>query len=288
MTTDHISHPLGGATADTAGGSTAGGGAVLHDPAEAQHGQRPVRMVARLTALELRLMLREPMVLVGLLGLPVVAMVVIAGVFGNVADPDFGGVAPDDYYVASYVGVVLASLGLVTLPVHLATSRELGVIRRYRASGIGGGALVATQVALGLILGVVASALVLAIGHLAYDLQAPEDLAGVVGWFALGLVCHVALGCALGLLVPGGRAANALGNLLFLPTFLLGGGGPPRGVMNDAMRAVADVLPLSHITAGMRREWLGATDATVSLWWPIAVAGVALAVAVWVTGRRAE
>lgn len=263
------------------------------DPAAARsdgsptQGIHPVLTVARLAALELRLMTREPMVLVGLLGLPVVAMVVIAGVFGQVPDPDFGGVAPDDHYVASYLGVVLASLGLVTLPVHIATNRELGVTRRYRASGIGAGSLVATQLVVGVVLGVVSTVIVLAIGHLAYDLQAPEDLVGVIGWYALGLACYLAIGGALGLLVRTGRAANALGNLLFLPTFLLGGGGPPREVMNDAMRVVADALPLSHVTGGMRHEWLGSPATHVSVVVPAVVTVVAVALTAWVARRRA-
>ncbi len=247
----------------------------------------PVRSVGRLAALELRLMTREPMVLVGLLGLPVVAMIVIAGVFGQVPQPEFGGVAPDDHYVASYLGVVLGSLGLVTLPVHIATNRELGVTRRYRASGIGAGTLVATQLVVGLVLGLVSSAIVLALGHLAYGIEAPENPAGVIGWFALGLASHLAIGGALGMLVRTGRAANALGNLLFLPTFLLGGGGPPRAVMNDAMRTVSDALPLSHITAGMRHEWLGSPAAHVTVWLPVGVGTAALAAAVWVSRRRA-
>ena len=52
-------------------------------------------------------LLREPMVAVGLLGFPLVTMLVIAGVFGQVPDPEFGGVAPDDHYIAGYIGVVL-------------------------------------------------------------------------------------------------------------------------------------------------------------------------------------
>jgi ABC-2 type transport system permease protein len=260
------------------------------EPAASAPGRRPspVRTVARLTGLELRLMLREPMVIVGLLGLPVVTMVVIAGVFGQTPDPDFGGVAPDDYYIASYLGVVLASLGLVTLPVHIATNRELGVTRRYRASGIGAGTIVATQLVLGVILGVAASAVVLAIGHLAYGIGFPDDPAAVVGWYGLGLACHLAIGGALGLLVASGRAANALGNLLFLPTFLLAGGGPPRSVMTDAMRSVADVLPLSHVTGGIRHAWLGATGTDASMWWPVVVTLVALAVAAGIARRRAD
>ena len=43
--------------------------------------------------------------------------------------------------------------------------------------------------------------------------------------------------------MPSGRAATALGNLIFIPMFLLGGGGPPRDVMTgpdaDALRRAA-------------------------------------------------
>lgn len=244
--------------------------------------------VARLTAIELRLLIREPMVLVGLLGVPVVAMIVIAGVFGQTPDPEFGGVAPDDYYVAGYLGVVLASLGLVTLPVHIATSRELGVIRRYRASGLSAGTVVATQLLLGIIIGLVSSVIVVVVGHAAYDVEAPDNLAGVAGWYVAGLLCHVAIGGALGVLAPSARAANAIGNLLFLPTFLLGGGGPPRDVMTGAMQRVADVIPLSHITGGLRQEWLGATDASIAAWWPPLVCVAAVGAAIWVSRRRAD
>ncbi|MGH9265287.1 MAG: ABC transporter permease, partial [Acidimicrobiales bacterium] len=97
------------------------------------HGR--VRTTLRLTRAELRLLLREPMVAVGLIGFPLATVLVLAGVFGQGPDPDFGGVAPDDHYLAGYVGVVLAALGLITIPVHLATHRERGVLRRFRSSG---------------------------------------------------------------------------------------------------------------------------------------------------------
>lgn len=250
--------------------------------------KQALRTVGRLTLMELRLMVREPMVLVGLLGLPVVAMVVIAGVFGQTPDPDFGSVAPDDYYVAGYLGVVLASLGLVTLPVHIATNRELGVIRRFRASGLGASELVASHLAVGVVLGTVSSAIVLTIGHLVYDIGTPIDPWGVAAWYTAGLLCFIAIGGALGLVVSSGRAANAIGNVVFIPTFLLAGGGPPRDVMTGAMQAVSDVIPLSHVTGGLRQEWLGATDAHVVYWWPLAVCAVAVAAASWVARRRAD
>jgi hypothetical protein len=51
-------------------------------------------------------------------------------------DPAFGTADPSDYYLASYVGVVIGALGLVVLPAHVAAYRERGVLRRLRASSM--------------------------------------------------------------------------------------------------------------------------------------------------------
>jgi ABC-2 type transport system permease protein len=247
-----------------------------------------LRTVARLTVAELRLVLREPMVAIGLLGFPLVTMLVIAGVFGQVPDPEFGGVAPDDHYIAGYVGVVLGALGVITIPVLLATNRELGVTRRYRASGVSAPVLVATRVLLGIVLGTASVAGVLVTGSTVYGMASPDDLGGVVLWYGVGLLCFIAIGLAVGELAPTGRSANAAGNLLFVPMFLLGGGGPPRDVMSGAMRTVSDVLPLTHIVGGLRESWLGTTDDPHLMWWPVAVALCCIVVAVGVAARRAS
>ena len=150
--------------------------AITLSPARPRTGA--VATALRLTATDLRLMIREPMVAVGLIGFPLATVLVLAGVFGQVPDPEFGGVAPDDHYLAGYIGVVLAALGLITLPVHIATARELGVTRRFRASGVSAGAMVGSEILLGIVLGTVSVAVVLAAGSAVYGLRAPVDPAG--------------------------------------------------------------------------------------------------------------
>jgi ABC-2 type transport system permease protein len=245
-----------------------------------------VRTILRLTALELKLLLREPGVLVGLVAFPAVTVLVLAGVFGSDPDPDFGGVIPSEHYVVGYVGVVLASLGLVTLPSHLAAHRERGVLRRYRAAGLDARAIVGSHVAVGAVLGTAASAVVLLVGGLIYGVPAPEDPGRVIAWFLAGLLCFIAIGGALGAVMPSSRAAIALGNLLFVPMFLLGGGGPPREVMTGPMQTISDVMPLSHIVGGLRQSWLGATDDPQALWWPVVVAVVSVVIAVRTMRRQ--
>jgi ABC-2 type transport system permease protein len=236
--------------------------------------------IAQLTRMELRLLRREPGVLVGLIGFPVVTVLVLAGVFGSTPDPDFGGVVPSEHYVVGYVGVVLASMGLVTLPAMLAERRERGVLRRYTASGVTGGTLVACHILVGAIIGTISSILVLVIGGLIYGIPAPEDPIAAIAWFVAGLACFIAIGGALGVLMPSARAAAAIGNLVFVPMFLLGGGGPPRDVMTGPMQTISDAMPLSHLVGGLRQSWLGATDDPHVLLWPLLVAVVAMALAV--------
>lgn len=240
----------------------------------------PSSLAARLTRLELRLLFREPMVTVGLVGFPLVTVLVLGGVFGDVPDPDFGGVRPADHYLAGYIGVVVAAMGIITLPVHIATHRELGVLRRFRASGVSSGVMVASEIALGAILASIAAAVVLLAGSAVYGFRAPEDPLGVLGWYVVGLACFIAIGGALGSMLSTSRSANALGNLLFVPMFLLGGGGPPRAVMGSVMGGISDALPLSHIVGGLRQAWLGQTDDPHTLWWPVLVAALAVGLAV--------
>lgn len=264
--------------------------ALAHDvataPAAPARARSGWRAAVRLAAAEARLVVREPAVLVGLVVFPAVTALIIAGSFGNTPDPEFGGVAPTEHYVVGYLGVVLAQLGLVSLPVHLAAYRELGVLRRYRAAGISGPTLIAGQVLLGAVLGLAACALVLGVSGAVYGIPAPADLLATVAWFVGGLACFLALGVALGLAMPSARTATAVGNLVFFPMFLLGGGGPPRQVMTAAMRGISDVLPLSHLIGGLRQSWLGTTDDPHVWWFPAALTLVAVAIALRLARRQ--
>ena len=81
----------------------------------------------------------------------------------------------------------------------------------------------------------------------------------------LGAVAFVSLGVLLGSVLPSARAAQAVGLLLFFPSFLLGAGGPPPHVMGSVVRSVAGPLPLTLVTDAVRAPWLGLGSATGSL-----------------------
>jgi ABC-2 type transport system permease protein len=236
--------------------------------------------VARLVRAELRLMTRDPLVLTFVLVFPIVTMLIIGGSFGPDDADAFFGVDPSDWYVASYVTVVIAATGLVMVPVHLASYRERGVLRRFAAAGFPRWSFAVAQLVVGLITTALASAVLLLVAAPVYGVPTLHDGWRVVGALVLGAVAFVSAGVLLGSLLPSARAAQAVGLILFFPSFLLGAGGPPPQVMGSALRSIADVLPLTVVTTAAREPWLGIGPATGSLVVVAVLAVVGLAAAV--------
>jgi ABC-2 type transport system permease protein len=216
-----------------------------------------MKTLAKLLWVEVKLFVREPIAVVFAFAFPLVVLLVLAGVFGSEPHADFGGVAGIDYYVPGYLAVVIASVGLIGLPVHLASLRERGVLRRLRASSVPMASVFAAQTAVHVTMAAVGGAVLLAAASLAYDVHAPSSVAGVALGFGVGALSFVALGLLLGSLAPTARAAQAVGLVLFFPMWLLSGAGPPRGVMTEAMRQLSDLLPLTRVVTAIQQPWLG-------------------------------
>ena len=96
-------------------------------------------------------MLRDPLVLTFVFVFPVLTMLIIGGSFGTKPDPGFDGPNPAHWYVASYLTVVIAATGLIMLPVHLASYRERGVLRRFAAAGFPRWSFALAQLVVGLV-----------------------------------------------------------------------------------------------------------------------------------------
>jgi ABC-2 type transport system permease protein len=239
----------------------------------------PGSAVRRLVRAEARLMLRDPLTLTFVVAFPVVTMLIIGGSFGTTPDTAFDGVNPAHWYVASYLTVIIGAVGLVMLPVHLASYRERGVLRRLAAAGFPRWSFAVAQLAIGLAMTAVAAALLLAVAAPVYGIPAVAHWGPMLAGLIAGDVGFVSLGVLLGSVLPSARSAQAVGLLLFFPSFLLGAGGPPPHVMGAALQDVARYLPLTLVTNAVRVPWLGLGHATGTLVTVIGLAVVACAVA---------
>jgi len=232
----------------------------------------------RLLAAELRLLTRDPLTLTFVLVFPIVSMLIIGGSFGTEPDEVFP-VNPAHWYVASYFTVVIGSTGLIMLPVHIATYRERGVLRRFAASGFPRWSFALAELAMGLGAIAAGGAALLAVAAPVYGLPEVEDPLAVAVGIVAASVAFVSIGVLLGTLLPSARSAQAVGLLLFFPSFLLGVGGPPPAVMSDPLRELAERLPLALANDAIREPWLGIADGHGPLLATIAIAVVAMTLA---------
>jgi len=218
-----------------------------------------VTMLGRMTRTELRLAAREPLVLSFVFAFPVVLVLVLGGIFDD-NDDAFEGAIPSDFYAAAYVAVAIGAIGLIMLPTQIASYRERGVLRRFRAAGIPGWVFPTAMAIVSLVMSALAAVLVIFTAAVSYGLPGVEAPARTIGLGVLAAVSFVSFGTLLGWLMPSSRSAQGVGLTLFIPMFLLGGGGPPPEAQTSAMNTLSDFLPLTHVLRAIQEPWLDIGD----------------------------
>jgi ABC-2 type transport system permease protein len=228
----------------------------------------PVRTFGKLAWIELKLFLREPLSLAMALAFPLLVQVVMAGVFGRVnpgpGNP-FKGVIGIDYYTPSSIAVVIAALGLIFLPVRLATYRERGILRRFQASSIPGWALFSSLAVVTLSVSLFGMVVMFVLALTAYGGNAPESPLAFILGFLLGALTFLAIGVFLGAVLPNARTAQGVGMSLFFLMMFVSGAGPPLAVMPNYMRTVSDFIPLTHVVNIVQDPWV-AFAGQVDVW----------------------
>ncbi len=218
--------------------------------------------LVRLSWVELKLFLREPLTVMFSLALPLIILFVLGGVFGNEPSQPgeqlvYRGVGAITYYVPAYLALVVASVCVISIPTHLAGNRERGVLKRFHASSVTAAAVAGAELTVAFVVSAISGVLLLIAAQLAYDFEPADSIPGVLGVFALLVVGFAAFGIFLGAVLPTARAAQAVGMLVWFVMLFLGGAGPPPEVLTDAMRTVSDFTPLWHAVRMMHDVWLG-------------------------------
>lgn len=221
---------------------------------------------AALLRTELRLFRREPFSIVFVVAFPIMMMALLAAVFGNdAAEADavengmlvWRGATPATYYAAASIAVVVAAFGLMTLPISLVGYRERGILRRFRASGVGAGALVGAHLMVG-VATVLAGALVMGtIAAVGYDTALPDDVVGVAVALVVGTAAFGVIGLALTSLIATSRAAQGTGLIAFFSLWLISGTAPPRAVLPAGLRDLGGWLPLGRLVEAVQDPWFG-------------------------------
>ncbi len=176
-----------------------------------------------------------------------------------------GGLTYFSVYFPILIAFVLAMLSLISLPVHLATYREQGILRRMSTTPVPPAWMLAAQVIINLALAVWHSAILVVAGIVGFGLGAPKQPAG----FTLALVLTIAAMFAIGLWVSAiartAGSAGAIGQLFLYPLPFSAGLWLPQEHMAPALRQISEWLPLGAAVHAMQSSMQGTFPSAQSL-----------------------
>lgn len=235
-----------------------------------------MRGITQTIGVELKLIVRDPMSAFFALAFPVIMLWVKL----RSGKPLPGGLPAVDATVPMLSVFVIGLAALVILPATLANHRERRVLKRLLATPASPGMLFGAQWVAHMLLAVLGTVLLVAIGLVAYDLTTPADLGAVVVAWLLAALSLSGIGFLLGAVVPSGRAATVIGLSLFFPMVFISGAVIPRETMGESMRAIGDLTPMAPAVQAIRDGWEGHAASPLSLAIMIAICLVAGGVAV--------
>ena len=216
---------------------------------------------ARLVRVELRLFLRQPGAVFGIVGFPVLLLVVL-GLVPPLREPGSGGegLRVIDLYVP--VSVLLAAVmgGLQAVAPSIATYRERKVLKRYATTPASPGQLLFAQYAVHAAAVSAGALLVLLIGSLVFDVRLPGSPLAYLLVFVLVLAVTLVTGGLVGGTTGGVKSSAAVGTVVFVLSLFTAGVYFPVAAMPGALGQVVQSTPLGAAATAM--------DAAAAGGWP--------------------
>ncbi len=212
----------------------------------------------KLTWVEAKVFVREPMGLIGTLVVPVVLFLVLGRAFGLRKPALAATPAPPPFNLAILAALLLAISAVLSLVAIISIYREGGILKRLRATPLSPVTILGAQVVLKLAFTAVGLGLLVLAGRRIFPgmmaVNVPSFLAAVL----LSTASILALGFVIASLVPTARFAQPIGASLLYPMLALSGLFVPVERLPVFWRGVASVLPTTHAVALLQGVWDGA------------------------------
>ena len=216
-----------------------------------------MRGFTNLTAMAIKLYLREPIAAFFTMAFPVLLLVLFGSIYGNEPNAMFGGYGSMDVSMPNYTGLILGTVGLMSIPITTAGYREQGILRRFRATPMHPLTYMAADVCTNLLMTVAGMLLLLAVGWVLYRVRFEGEFISYFVAVVLGCLAMFSLGYLIASLAPGARLAQVIGMVIFYPMMFLSGAGMPIEILPESIRKISAFLPLTYVVNLLRGMWFG-------------------------------
>jgi ABC-2 type transport system permease protein len=202
--------------------------------------------------------LRTPRTIIFTVAFPLVFLVLFNSIFANGGDntttlPNGVRISAQAYFTAGIIAYAVALSTFTTLAISLTTQRENGQLKRYRGTPMPPWTFIAAQMARATVQALFMTALLLAVGAIAYGVQIPgSTFPAFVLYVVLGTATLCSLGIALSAFTPNADAASTIAPFTVVMLAFFSGIWIPVDQLPQWLETVGKVFPLYHIALGLQ------------------------------------
>ena len=208
--------------------------------------------------------------------LPMIFFVLLGSTYGN---DTVDGVKGSRFLEAGMIGYGAISIAFAGLAIVLVIRRENGILKRLRATPLPAWAYISALLSAFLLAFAVEVVGIILLGRVLFGIAVPDHVGSLALALLLGAVAFCGLGVGLTAVIRSAEGASAVVNAIYLPAaFLAGAFFSPRH-FPQALRAIADVLPLTYFLRLVRNVMLhgheiwtqGTNVAVIAAWGAVGV-----------------
>jgi ABC-2 type transport system permease protein len=202
--------------------------------------------------------LRTPRTIIFTMAFPLVFLVLFNSIFINGGDntatlPNDLKLSAQAYFTAGIVAYAVALSTFTTLAVSLTTQRENGQLKRYRGTPMPPWTFIAGQIARATAQALAMTALLLAVGAVAYGVPIPgSTFPAFLLYVVVGTATLCALGIALSAFTPTADAASTIAPFTVVMLAFFSGVWIPVEQLPQWLETVGKVFPLYHLALGLQ------------------------------------
>jgi ABC-2 type transport system permease protein len=217
-----------------------------------------LRGLWKLTWIELKIFMREPLGAIGTILFPVLIFIVLRRIFGHgkaassSASSDF--IQSGLPVLASLFITISAVLSLVTI---ISIYREGGILKRLRATPLRPQTILTAHVLVKLLLTAATLALLVLAGKRYYPVGVHAPLFSFTIALLISTWSILSIGFVIASIVPTARFAQPIGAVILYPMLGLSGVFVPIAMFPPVLHAVARVLPLTYAVFLLEGIWNG-------------------------------
>ena len=217
-----------------------------------------MRGLWKLTWIEIKIFLREPLGAFGTIGIPVLVFVETGRIVGRSLSPVSRAASPFITaglpVLASVLIAISAVLSLVTI---ISIYREGGILKRLRATPLRPQTILTAHVLVKLLLTAATLALMVLAGKRYYPIGIHAPLFSFTTALLISTCSILSIGFLIASIVPTARFAQPIGAVVMYPMIAVSGLFVPVTSLPPALQTVARVVPLTYTVSLLEGIWKG-------------------------------